>query len=742
MTNHSELSELRNAGFQIVTGKKDEKRPNVLWKGYQNKFISDAEFNNMLAEKDEGLYCLITGEISNVVVIDVDSSDIYDNYFKEFEDKTIVVQTPSGGFHLWFSSIEYPKTSTNYNGFPIDIRGKKGIAIVPPSVSESGEYTWINKNNLKPMQINKIGDILKGVPQIRDSGVLKDQLNRFYKDLNVGGFDIIKIANILNIKDIEPIGHGNYKSQCIFINHKTPNQEMEIYTSTNTVFCHGCDKSGDIIDMVMLVKNIKMSEAIVWLEMTSGIASKIDFAVVSIKNTHIQNLCEIGAKGRITFKRMEIAKFLIDKFKALISNKYMYIYDDTMGIYRLDYGGIFETELNEMFGDHINKQGTAEIMAKVFNYPGNEFKELETMWVNEDFVCLKNGVFDIKNHKLVAHSPKFYFLSQLQINYDENAKCPMLNKMMNNIFNEKQLAEEYEWLGYCLTGGNRYKLMSFYLGVTNSGKSTYFKVINKIFGNTNIASIEPQNFSKEFYSFGLFGKMLNIAGDIGTHKIMGFHKLKQLTGDDIIMANIKGKPMVNFINNAKMMFGMNRIPPIDDTTTAGYNRIRQINLERDISNENQKDWNFKNHTTDVEMSGFFNLMIDGLYRLNERGRFDLKPLEERIEEIENTTNSMFIWQPNCIEFTGIDTDKVFLKNLFESYEEWYKATGLVIPLSKHGFATDFRKAFNQKYLFSKNVSIYGKTGAGFTGILILEEEEPIGFADVSGFEDEKSYTNF
>ena len=720
-TKHKDLFDLRDKGFQIVTGHHDKKYPNILWEKYQHNFIEDDEFISILNEHDDKLYCLITGKISNTVVIDIDSASLYNKYFKKYQDKTIVVQTPSGGFHLWFQTNTIPKNSTGYNGLPIDIRGKGGQVVIPPSISNKGKYTFINKNNLIPMSITSIDDILKDLPTNRQEGTLKDQLKLFYKKLAKNEFDILKIAQILKVKDLEQIEHKNYKSQCIFTKHKTPNQEMEIYIDTNTIFCHGCGESGDLIDLVMKVKDIKMSEAIIWLEKITEIKSNIDFSILIINNTFIQNFCNVNDKGHLIFHRMEIAEYLIKKFNALISkDKYMYIYDN--GIYKLDYGTTFETELNEMFGDYIDIRETNEIMRKIYHYPGNKFDELETLWINEDFICLKNGVFDIKEHKLIPHDPKYYFLSRLPTNYIEDAKCPMLNNLMKNVFTDTQIEDEYEWLGYSLLGGNKHKLISFYLGNTDSGKSTYFNVITELFGIKNISTIEPQDLTKEFYSIGLLGKMLNIVGDVGTHKIIGFHKMKQYSGNDTIMANVKGKPMVSFINNAKMMFGANRMPSIDDNTTAGFNRIRQINLERTIPENNKETFNLKDYITDIELSGFLNLIINGLYRLQARGKFNLKSLEERTEDFENATNSIYHWESNCIEFTNIADDKIYLKDLFDSYHIWYKASGMVIPLSLRAFATDFRNAFNKKYLKSKVIKIDGKTGRGFTGIIIHKME--------------------
>lgn len=67
------------------------------------------------------------------------------------------IMTPSGGRHLWFA---LPKnvvaknwTSKNqvWNEPGVDLRGYRGLAIVPPSVRASGSYSWANQCTKLPL---------------------------------------------------------------------------------------------------------------------------------------------------------------------------------------------------------------------------------------------------------------------------------------------------------------------------------------------------------------------------------------------------------------------------------------------------------------------------------------------------------------------------------------------------------------------------------------------------------------
>lgn len=86
---------------------------------------------------------IATGEISNLLVIDVDGE--YPDYFPAIPD-TVKVKT-SRGFHFYF---KYPKgfdvrCSTKILGSDVDVRANGGYVVVPPSIHpDGGLYEFTN----------------------------------------------------------------------------------------------------------------------------------------------------------------------------------------------------------------------------------------------------------------------------------------------------------------------------------------------------------------------------------------------------------------------------------------------------------------------------------------------------------------------------------------------------------------------------------------------------------------------
>ena len=97
---------------------------------------------------------IVTGTISGLFVLDIDTKHDGDDTLKEFEkthgliapeDYTGCVQTGSGGYHYYFV---YPKNHAckNKTGLlpGIDIRADGGYVVAPPSKHHSGgTYQWL-----------------------------------------------------------------------------------------------------------------------------------------------------------------------------------------------------------------------------------------------------------------------------------------------------------------------------------------------------------------------------------------------------------------------------------------------------------------------------------------------------------------------------------------------------------------------------------------------------------------------
>lgn len=144
---NEQLAEYIALGFSVFPVK-DDKRPAVIsWEEYQKRRMSLEEvlgISRGCTEKGRKVsgVAVVTGEISGVTVIDLDIGS--ENPFIQIE--TPVARTGSGGLHYYFKYTDKLHTTSN-TALKIDIRNDGGYAILPPSVTTKGKYTWLRDPN-------------------------------------------------------------------------------------------------------------------------------------------------------------------------------------------------------------------------------------------------------------------------------------------------------------------------------------------------------------------------------------------------------------------------------------------------------------------------------------------------------------------------------------------------------------------------------------------------------------------
>ena len=74
-----------------------------------------------------------------------------------------------------------------------------------------------------------------------------------------------------------------------------------------------------------------------------------------------------------------------------------------------------------------------------------------------DYINLKNYIIDLDTWKCKKHSPKYFMLTQLDIEYQKGAKCPRFTQFIEEITaGDEQLATVLqEIMGYCLCQNTR-----------------------------------------------------------------------------------------------------------------------------------------------------------------------------------------------------------------------------------------------------------------------------------------------
>ena len=122
------------------------KHPWVNWALYQERLPTEAQVRNWWGQWPDANIAIITGPVSNLVVIDVDPRHGGDESIVKWTPDlpdTAEVQSGGGGVHLYYShpGEEVRKVGGMMPG--VDMQGDKGIIIAPPSVHSSGRsYEW------------------------------------------------------------------------------------------------------------------------------------------------------------------------------------------------------------------------------------------------------------------------------------------------------------------------------------------------------------------------------------------------------------------------------------------------------------------------------------------------------------------------------------------------------------------------------------------------------------------------
>lgn len=107
------------------------------WSEFQKRIASPSEIDTWWQRWPLANIAVITGSVSNLVVIDIDNAD------SELNFNTLSSVTGRGGRHYFFKSGEerYKNAVGVMDG--VDIRGEGGYVLVPPSIHASGNtYFW------------------------------------------------------------------------------------------------------------------------------------------------------------------------------------------------------------------------------------------------------------------------------------------------------------------------------------------------------------------------------------------------------------------------------------------------------------------------------------------------------------------------------------------------------------------------------------------------------------------------
>lgn len=367
----------------------------------------------------------------------------------------------------------------------------------------------------------------------------------------------------------------------------------------------------------------------------------------------------------VTAARYAAVQLLDEQYDMFEWSDNMYVYDDETGVYR-GWGdkdgsdGLITAAIEAGMKDRWSTTHKKEIVERLKDR-NQEPRINEKRNAGEEdrrLVCVKNGVLDIDSRELLDHSPDYYFTTRLPVEYDPDAEAPLFNDFLDSVFGRKEAAMSMlELVGNGLRPGYETQKFGIMVGPSNSGKSTFFRIIKQVFGTDNTSGTPLHKIAtNDEAAAHLDDSMLNVDPDMSGTKLKDTSMLLKLTGDDDVYVRRLYEQGFEMQNEAQI-FGVTNDPfVIPDKDGEVHSRIvpiytpNQFTSDPDDGNPD-KDPELEESikSSDEELSGILNLILDGIDRLEENNDVSLPESEdERYEMYRSLSDPMYMFAKDCL----------------------------------------------------------------------------------------------
>lgn len=316
---------------------------------------------------------------------------------------------------------------------------------------------------------------------------------------------------------------------------------------------------------------------------------------------------------------------LADRFPTLKYKERGDFYEYRDGLYvPLQAEEVRSMVFREMLKDGLTNYRTVsranDKIATFKSLDGRTFKDDEEN-PNPNVLNFKNGLLDISTYILYQHTPEYLSTSQIPVLFSQDARCPRWEQFIKEVTCEdlSQAKLLQQIAGYCLTTDTTFAKAFIFFGMGANGKSMYTRILTKIVGRDNVSNLNLSTITRQFGVVGLVGKKLNLIDEISGNYFES-NVIKGIISGERMAAEVKYRPdPLEFTPTVKLMFSVNELPKINDTTPGLYRRFIIVPFDRSF--EAKPDLQLEAKLTE-ELPGILNWAIEGLKSLQADGRFN------------------------------------------------------------------------------------------------------------------------
>lgn len=383
----------------------------------------------------------------------------------------------------------------------------------------------------------------------------------------------------------------------------------------------------------------------------------------------------------------QFSDYINDKYKYFATEDQDYWYRDnyyTM-IGHTEFDALIERESKGIHKPHNFKNFKTKARARHYKQQNN--------FNPSGFINLKNGILDVKESKVIPHTPKLLFNYRLDHEFDSSADCPRFKKWLVEQTGDKAAVDlVFEYLGYIIEGKGQYKQkVLIATGERDTGKSTLCKIFQLFLGDQNVSAVDLDQLDDRFKPITMLGKLANISDEI-PDKGINAQVFKKIVGGGRITLEQKNKPAFETQINAKLMASANGFVKFDSSRHAEalMKRLMYVNFTQVIPLKDKIDdleYQFVS-----EFPGVLNEAIKGLKRLKKQNAFTIpKKSLESLEQAHREADSVLAYLEEYVKLNPeAETAPVPLTDLYYEYRVICRDDGRK-PVGKHEFFDRVRR---------------------------------------------------
>ena len=579
--------------------------------------------------------------------------------------------TGSGGKQLFYRAGQDIRNSAN-GELGVDVRGNGGYVVLPPSLHPCGEcYEWsISPDDMDVADADdKVYDFIRTVSKTKKRS---------------DGWNAEKTGIPSEIK--ENRNETLFSLGRSFLSRGTGHDEVAtLIRSLNATICRPPLPADEVEKLIGSINSKEPGNA--ERDARNGGVTAADIAELESRHGPLH-----GSRGGLNSN--VLARMVMDRNMARIIDGAPAVWTGE----HWEFGSHAIGKCCLEIADNAKKADKSEVMSYIMDKAPHV--SADNSFDGRHYVQFKNCTFDVMDWREVEPKPSMYITNKLPVELDFTIGPNEADAFLDGIADGDAdvVAALKEVMGACMCSKRVLSQSPMLIGraggasgKASNGKSTYLNWLRQILGTENVSSLDIATLGQRFQAGRVVGKLANLGDDIPDGFLKGdeLSMFKKLVTGDAIYTDVKNGDGYEFRPTASMVFSMNAVPRLSDTTDGIFRRLAFIPFRnRFAPGLPGYDPNMAAKLAKPEvLKRGAALGLLSLGELIERG--GLTPIPDmvaEIEEVKQDNDSVTRWLfEECV--TVADVDKRPTATVFNEYFDWCKGAGERNPCSLRTFSS-------------------------------------------------------